>query len=395
MLRPPSATGQSDAASIVNDMFPNMNQNSSTATQTQTQSLGNISLSSLLGLNGVSQPQPQTQTNTSQLSFADLAAAQLAQNQTGALGQNVNSVSFNQNQNLSPSQGSISPNFIPPTGNIFAGQSAPREIVIIGPNGEQQVVSGMQNNSTGKIVIPSSSSTSLTSLIDSEQPQVQNTSLSSLLMNQTQGANQATTHAKPASQLSTEQLLAILKARMAQGDKQVAQSRSMAVVDNQLLGVDDSYLSGDILDLQAKNQKAALVLQNLRKEQLSDKMVLLQQQLSLKDILEKQLRSRQTNKIQLKALIVQYQQKLNQMALAYKRKVNGLQALSNQIFASRQNMPQSLSRILILEYLRCLKRSMIISSEILPKVGSYQGSLADLKFCFETHHHYKKPQTTS
>ena len=334
-----------------------MNQNSSTATQSQSQSLGNISLSSLLGLNGMSQPQPQTQTTTSQLSFADLAAAQLAQNQTGALGQTANSLSLNQNQNqnLSANQGTISPNFIPPTGNIFAGQSAPREIVIIGPNGEQQVVSGVQNTSTGKIVIPSSSSTSLTSLTGNLQPEVQNTSLSSLLMNPTHGANQATTHARPASQLSTEQLLAILKARMAQGDKQVPQSGSLAVVDNQLLGVDDSYLSGDILDLQAKNQKAAQVLQNLRREQLSDKMVLLQQQLSLKDILEKQLRSRQTNKIQLKALIVQYQQKLNQMALEYKRKVNGLQALSNQIFASRQNMPQSLSRIFILELLHMFK----------------------------------------
>lgn len=293
-------------------MFNTLNQNNPNSSENQST---NASISSLINLNGGTL---QTQ-NANQLSFADLAASQIPNTQNQV--------------NTTTAQNTISPNFIPPTGQIEAGQSAPREYVIIGPDGESQVVTAVQNSQTGKVVIPISSGST------PQTPSVQNLSLN----NTNLATNNKTKNSKPASQLSTEELLTILKARMQQENKNQTQQAALQRIDNQLLGVDDGYLTTDILDLESKNEKAAKVLQNLRREQLSDKMILLKQQLQLKEILEKQLRSRQLNKIQLKALISQYQQKINQMASEYQKKVTGLQNLSNQLFANRQNLPQSLS----------------------------------------------------
>lgn len=102
-----------------------------------------------------------------------------------------------------------------------------------------------------------------------------------------------------------------------------------------LFGVSSDYISPDLLNLSRQNDSASQSLLLLRQQQLNDKLDLMQQQLSLKNSLESQLRSKQSDHVLLNSLLADYQVRLEQLTNDYRTKLQALQrqsqALSPQI----------------------------------------------------------------
>lgn len=152
--------------------------------------------------------------------------------------------------------------------------------------------------------------------------------------------------------LSTEELLELLKSRLANKDLAISiknienqkntsnlnsspltntnVTSSKNNIDSLILGVDSSYLDPEISNLSSKNQLATEVITQMRNEQIKDKMTLMEQQLSMKQILEERLKSEQLNKIKIKQLIDNYQQQLLQLTQNYQQRINSM---------TQQNIP--------------------------------------------------------
>jgi hypothetical protein len=131
--------------------------------------------------------------------------------------------------------------------------------------------------------------------------------------------------------LSTDELLLLL-------DKQAAgeltDSRIEADLYSVLLGINENYIDRNLLDLSVKNDTAIKALYDLRHEQMIYKMNLMKQQLTLKSILEQQLKTQQMTKIRLAELLKSYEQKLVVLINNYKNKLRDLSRVSTSLNSS-------------------------------------------------------------
>jgi hypothetical protein len=130
------------------------------------------------------------------------------------------------------------------------------------------------------------------------------------------------------SQISTEDLLALLDY---QASGELTDPRIESELYSVLLGINENYIDRNLLDISLKNDQAIKVLYNLRHEQLTYKLNLVKQQLTLKSILEQQLRTQQMTKIRLSDLLKNYEQKLVELVENYRKKLQQLQLVSNQL----------------------------------------------------------------
>lgn len=133
---------------------------------------------------------------------------------------------------------------------------------------------------------------------------------------------------KLVSQLSTEDLLALLDY---QASGELTDPRIESELYSVLLGINENYIDRNLLDISLKNDEAIKVLYNLRHEQLVYKLNLVKQQLTLKSILEQQLRTQQMTKLKLNELLKNYEQKLLILVNNYKKKLRQLQLVSTQL----------------------------------------------------------------
>lgn len=130
------------------------------------------------------------------------------------------------------------------------------------------------------------------------------------------------------SQISTEDLLALLDY---QASGELTDPRIESELYSVLLGINENYIDRNLLDISLKNDQAIKVLYNLRHEQLVYKLNLVKQQLTLKSILEQQLKTQQHTKIRLNDLLQNYEQKLVDLVNNYRKKLQQLQQVSNQL----------------------------------------------------------------
>jgi hypothetical protein len=171
---------------------------------------------------------------------------------------------------------------------------------------------------------------------------------------------------KLASELTTTELIDLLKTRVnvkVSSPKSVSSSPSIsletlssleslsdeelqAVVASDpelkalLLGVPSNYISQDLVNLSQKNDQASQNLLSIRQQQLNDKMDLMLQQLNLKNSLEQQLKTKQSDSILLNSLLGDYQTKLEALTNDYKLKLQTLQQQSLQLSSQIQRDQQ-------------------------------------------------------
>ena len=142
------------------------------------------------------------------------------------------------------------------------------------------------------------------------------------------------------SQLPSDYLLALLEY---QASGELNDPRVETELYSFLLGINENYIDRSLLDISLKNDKAIQVLYNLRHEQLIYKMNLMKQQLTLKTLLERQLRSQQMNKLKLAGLLRQYEQQLILLLNNYQTKLGRLQAAGAQLTPALATNSQLLS----------------------------------------------------
>lgn len=130
------------------------------------------------------------------------------------------------------------------------------------------------------------------------------------------------------TQLSTSDLLTLLDY---QASGELNDPRIEADLYSVLLGINENYIDRNLLDISVKNDKAIRALYNLRHEQMVYKMNLIKQQLTLKSILEQQLKTQQLTKIKLSELLKNYEQKLIVLIGNYRTKLNQLENLSGNL----------------------------------------------------------------
>jgi hypothetical protein len=152
---------------------------------------------------------------------------------------------------------------------------------------------------------------------------------------------------KLVSQLPTSDLLALLDY---QASGQLTDPRIESELYSVLLGINENYIDRNLLDISLKNDEAIKVLYNLRHEQLVYKLNLVKQQLTLKSILEQQLKTQQMTKIKLNELLKNYENKLIVLVNNYRKKLQELQTVSMTLsptLSSNQNISvSSLGKVL-------------------------------------------------
>lgn len=95
-----------------------------------------------------------------------------------------------------------------------------------------------------------------------------------------------------------------------------------------LLGVPSDYISPDLVNLSRQQDVPSQNLLSIRQEQLNDKMDLMLQQLNLKNSLEQQLQTKQSDSTVLNSLLLDYQKRLEMLTNNYKVKFQALQQQS-------------------------------------------------------------------